>query len=111
MLEIPSFGFSVNAGSDGRACFGLQRDAAGCGAIVATGPAHRAKRYEFGSMDPAKPSTIVAVESGVIVGFAMVAPARDPDAQGSGEVCALYIDPEWWARSVGCVLSGEGARA
>ena len=111
MLEIPSFGFSVNAGSDGRACFGLQRDAAGRGAIVATSPEDRAKRYEFGSMDPAKSSTIVTAESGVTVGFATVASARDPDPQGNGEVCALYVDREWRGRSVGCVLIGEGARA
>jgi hypothetical protein len=25
-------------------------------------------------------------------------PARDSDAAGKGELCALYVDPEWWGR-------------
>lgn len=67
-------------------------------------PEDRAKRYDFGSTDPSKPATIVAVEGDAIVGFATVAPARDADARGSGELCALYVDPEWWGRHVGRAL-------
>jgi len=66
-------------------------------------PEDRAKRYDFGTTDPSKPSTAVAVEGGAVVGFATVAPARDPDARG-GELCALYVDPDWWGRYVGRAL-------
>jgi len=67
-------------------------------------PEDRAKRYDFGNADPGKPATIVAVEGDAAVGFATVAPARDADAQGRGELCALYVDPQWWGRHVGLAL-------
>jgi GNAT superfamily N-acetyltransferase len=67
-------------------------------------PEDRAKRYELGAADPSKPSTIVAVEGGVIVGFATVAPARDHDARSSGELCALHVDPEQWGQNIGRAL-------
>lgn len=67
-------------------------------------PEDRAKRYDFGATDPCKPATIVAVEGDAILGFATVAPARDADARGSGELCALYVDPESWGRHVGRAL-------
>lgn len=71
-------------------------------------PQERAKRYDFATSDPGKPSTIVAVEGHLIVGFVTVAPARDSDAQGSGELCALYVDPQWWGRRLGCALIERG---
>lgn len=71
-------------------------------------PEDRLKRYEFGSSDPSKPATIVAVEDGVIVGFTTVVPARDADARGSGEICALYVDPPWWGRKLGHALIEAG---
>lgn len=67
-------------------------------------PHDRAQRYEFGATDPSKPSTIVAVEGGAIVGFATLGPARDPDAPGCGELFALYVDPHWWGRGIGRAL-------
>jgi len=53
----------------------------------------RAQKYNFSSLDPLLPQTIVAVEAGVIHGFATTAPAREPDMPGCGELCALYVDP------------------
>jgi GNAT superfamily N-acetyltransferase len=67
-------------------------------------PEDRAARYEFASGDPLKPQTIVAVEGFVIQGFATIAPARDEDLQGYGELCALYLDPGWWSRGLGVAL-------
>jgi GNAT superfamily N-acetyltransferase len=67
-------------------------------------PEDRAKRYDFGASDPSKPSTIVAVDGSVIVGFATLAPATDLDARGDGELCALYVDPERWGRKIGRAL-------
>lgn len=67
-------------------------------------PEDRAARYEFASGDPLKPQTMVAVDGSVIQGFATIAPARDEDLQGFGELCALYLDPGWWSRGLGVAL-------
>jgi GNAT superfamily N-acetyltransferase len=67
-------------------------------------PEDRAKKYDFGNPDPAKPWTIVAAEEGVIQGFATTAPSRDSDLPGHGELCALYVDPERWGRGIGVAL-------
>lgn len=61
-------------------------------------------RYELGMTDPGKPTTIVAVEGGAIVGFATVAPVRHAVARVSGELWALYVDPQWWGRDIGRAL-------
>ena len=68
-------------------------------------PEDRARRYDFASLDPARPKTLVAVEAGTVLGFATTSPARDEDAAGQGELCALYVDPEWWGRGVGRALA------
>ena len=67
-------------------------------------PEDRAPRYTFGCTDPRQPATIVAAEGEAIPGFATTAPARDPDAADCGELCALYVDPDWWGRGVGAAL-------
>ena len=67
-------------------------------------PEDRAKRYTFGSSDPAQPMTLVALVEGAIRGFATTAPARDPDAAGKGELAGLYVDPDWWGRGIGQAL-------
>jgi GNAT superfamily N-acetyltransferase len=68
-------------------------------------PEERAARYNFASENVRDPVTIVAV-GGVICGFATTSPARDLDVPGDGELCALYVDPEWWGRGVGRTLIG-----
>lgn len=73
-------------------------------------PEDRAEKYNFADPNPQKPWTIVAVEGGHICGFATTAPSRDPDLPDHGELCALYVDPECWARSIGVTLM-EAARA
>ena len=67
-------------------------------------PEDRAKRYTFGSSDPLQPATIVAVDAGVICGFATTGPALSTDGHGSGELYALYVDPPSWGVGVGRAL-------
>ena len=67
-------------------------------------PEDRANRYTFGSSDPLQPATIVAVDEGVIRGFATIGPAQGPDGHGSGELHALYVDPPSWGLGVGRAL-------
>ena len=73
-------------------------------------PEDRAKKYDFGNLDPLRPQTIVATESGEIRGFATTAPAQDPNMPGYGELCALYVDPDHWGRGIAVSLV-SGARS
>ena len=68
-------------------------------------PEDRARRYNFASLDPAEPKTLVAVEANTILGFATISPAREADAAGQGELCALYVEPDCWGRGVGRALA------
>jgi GNAT superfamily N-acetyltransferase len=67
-------------------------------------PEDRAQKYDFASLDPQKPQTIVATEGELIYGFASTAPSRDPNLMDYGELCALYVDPEQWGRGIGVAL-------
>jgi GNAT superfamily N-acetyltransferase len=67
-------------------------------------PEDRAKKYDFGNLDPLRPHTIVATENGDIRGFATTAPAQDSNMSGYGELCALYVDPDHWGRGIGVAL-------
>jgi GNAT superfamily N-acetyltransferase len=67
-------------------------------------PEDRAQKYDFASLDPLQPWTIVAAEKGLIHGFAITAPSRDPDRTDYGELFALYVDPEQWGRGIGIAL-------
>jgi GNAT superfamily N-acetyltransferase len=67
-------------------------------------PEDRAHSYDFAGLDPLKPRTLVAVEDGLIQGFATTAPSRDPDLGDYGELCALYVDPQQWGRGIGVAL-------
>ncbi len=67
----------------------------------------RVARYDFGATDPALPSTLVAVDDGVIRGFVTTGPCRDADVTGIGEILALYVDPPAWGRGVGRQLIAE----
>lgn len=73
-------------------------------------PEERAQRYDFASRDPARPRTLVAIEADTVLGFASISPARDADAAGQGELCALYVDPACWGRGFGRALA-SAARA
>lgn len=68
-------------------------------------PEERAAWYDFTGADSSRPTTIVAVGAGSILGFATTQRSRDPDAADCGELCALYIDPSWWGRGTGTALA------
>jgi GNAT superfamily N-acetyltransferase len=67
-------------------------------------PEDRAESYDFASLDPLKPRTIVADEKGLIRGLATTVSSRDPDLPDHGELCALYVDPEKWSQGIGMAL-------
>jgi len=67
-------------------------------------PEDRAERYDFATRDLQKPQTIVALEGGVIRGFATTAPSRDADLPDYGELGALYVDPDYWGCGMGKAL-------
>ncbi|GFZ96970.1 GNAT family N-acetyltransferase [Dyella caseinilytica] len=64
----------------------------------------RAQRYDFATQDPRKPATLVAVTDGTVRGFATTSPARDKDTPEDGELCALYVDPDYWGTGIGATL-------
>ncbi len=67
-------------------------------------PEDGAQRYDFANPDPRAPYTIVAVDSGSIVGFATTSASRDEDLPKHGELLALYVDPGYWGRRIGAAL-------
>jgi GNAT superfamily N-acetyltransferase len=68
-------------------------------------PEDRARHYDFAGLDPARPRTLVALEADTVLGFATLSPARDADAAGQGELCALYVEPDCWGRGIGQALA------
>jgi ribosomal protein S18 acetylase RimI-like enzyme len=68
-------------------------------------PEDRAARYTFGSLNQNDPFTLVAIQTGIVRGFATTAPSRDPDLGAWGELCAIYVDPEFWGCGLGAALA------
>ncbi|MBI3747084.1 MAG: GNAT family N-acetyltransferase [Chloroflexi bacterium] len=56
--------------------------------------------------DPGTTATLVAEEGGAVVGYVLLSPAHDPDADGLGEVEAIYLDPSATGRGLGRALLG-----
>jgi GNAT superfamily N-acetyltransferase len=73
-------------------------------------PEDRMARYTFGATDPDVPTTVVAVDEGLICGFATTGPARSDDSDDTGELLALYVGPDHWGLGVGRSLMAD-ARA
>jgi ribosomal protein S18 acetylase RimI-like enzyme len=75
-------------------------------------PRDRAARYEFEGGEEA-PTTVVATldgGEGPIVGFVTFGPSRDADAEGLGEIYALYVDPARHQAGAGRLLMAEARR-
>ena len=51
---------------------------------------------------PAGWTTFVAVDEGIVAGFAAVGPSRDE--RGVGELYAIYVEPERWSTGLGRLL-------
>jgi GNAT superfamily N-acetyltransferase len=49
--------------------------------------------------------TYVAERDGQVVGFASAGPSRDEDAEGIGELYAIYVDPAHWDSGAGRELA------
>jgi ribosomal protein S18 acetylase RimI-like enzyme len=49
--------------------------------------------------------TYVAERDGEVVGFVGTGPSRDDDGAGSGELYAIYVDPEHWDSGAGRELA------
>jgi ribosomal protein S18 acetylase RimI-like enzyme len=57
------------------------------------------------TLQPDKILLVAEASEGDIVGFAALAPSRDPDANSStAEVAAIYIHPEKWREGIGRAL-------
>jgi GNAT superfamily N-acetyltransferase len=70
-------------------------------------PADWAARYTFAEATAGLPRTTVVVGEDGICGFATTGSSRDPDAEGAGELYAIYVHPDWWHRGVGRLLIGD----
>jgi RimJ/RimL family protein N-acetyltransferase len=79
---------------------GIVPDAHLNGLDVAT----RAARYDFDATAPGAPETWIAVDGDEVVGFVTVAPSRDEDLPGLGEVRAVYVAPDRWRSGAGSAL-------
>jgi GNAT superfamily N-acetyltransferase len=69
----------------------------------------RAANYTFGA-EAEVTTQVVVDDAGVIVGFVTTGAARDDDASGLGEVCAMYVDPGHWRSGLGSVLMDAAHR-
>lgn len=67
-------------------------------------PNDRASVYTFADTAPESPHTILAVHDGAVLGFATCSPSHDADRPASGELIALYVDPDSWHVGVGRAL-------
>jgi GNAT superfamily N-acetyltransferase len=70
-------------------------------------PVDRAARYSFGDDEPDRPVSVVALDHDVVRGFATIGPSRDTDGQRSGELFALYVDPDSWGFGIRRALMKE----
>jgi GNAT superfamily N-acetyltransferase len=70
-------------------------------------PEDRASRYVFDRSAAEGPETLLACEERTIRGFAATGHARDEDGGETGELLALYVDPDHWGRGIGRLLLVE----
>ena len=73
-------------------------------------PEDRAARYTFGSPDASVPHTTLAILDDRLAGFATTGCARETDRKDTGELFALYVEPDLWGRGVGRTLIADARR-
>ncbi|UFU04960.1 GNAT family N-acetyltransferase [Ruania halotolerans] len=68
---------------------------------------YRAEHWDRRTSD----AELVALAEGMVVGWAVAGPARNPDWAGAGELYGLYAHPDHWSTGVGHALlvAVEGA--
>ncbi|WP_432246390.1 N-acetyltransferase family protein [Mycolicibacterium sp. ELW1] len=76
--------------------------------LDALDPEERAKRFVLEAMELRGPYTLVAVDHGAICGHVTIGQSRDDDMPDSGEVWALYVDPQRWGTGIGRALLAAG---
>ena len=76
--------------------------------LAALRPEDRAKRYNFDDPEPGQPTTLVAVKDGTVIGFVTTGAYNGGDAEGAGEIKALYVDPSHWGTGAGRALIVAG---
>lgn len=72
-----------------------------------------AAKYGFQRAGPEQPTTLVAVDGGVVCGLAMFGPYRGEELANSGELLAIYVDPDYWHTGLGrklVVAARDGLR-
>ena len=67
-------------------------------------PEDWASRYTFGRNEPEMAATVVAVDEGVVCGFASTCPSRDHDLPDFAELWMLYVDPHRCGEGIGRLL-------
>jgi GNAT superfamily N-acetyltransferase len=63
-----------------------------------------AAKYAFQRTAPELPSTLLAVDADTIFGLAMSGPYRGDDLPNTGELRAIYVDPQHWNTGAGRLL-------
>jgi GNAT superfamily N-acetyltransferase len=76
-------------------------------------PAPRAERWRrvMAETEPSRGGVLAAVADGAITGFASFGPSRDHDTdpRRTGEVFAIYVDPDAWGTGTGRQLMAGAA--
>ena len=78
---------------------------------AAGAPVERAERWRARLAADHEGSTTLVADGDRLAGFVTVGPSRDDDADGAGELFAIYVEPELVGTGVGreLMLAGEGA--
>jgi GNAT superfamily N-acetyltransferase len=63
-----------------------------------------AAKYGFQRTGPELPTTLVAVHDETVCGMVMFGPYRGEELPNTGELLALYVDPDYWHAGLGRLL-------
>lgn len=63
-----------------------------------------AAKYAFHRAGPGLPTTLIAADGDTVCGMAMFGPYRGDELSNSGELLAIYVDPDYWHTGLGRLL-------